>query len=238
MNKIIFSLLGLILFFSTIGQETKKINYQINFGASVSIPYKSQIEIEWNSDDGPITYFKPDIGYFAELMLSYNFNKRMLLNTGASFITSNLQEHSFIGIVERNGIRQTNYLGIPLTFDYQVLKNKALRAGLGLYLNFLINAKEKGTRYLDTTGFYIYYPDPALESLEPVEEYNANVTERFNLIDFGLIAKVEYEFKLTEKFALLVFSKFNFGLAKIRELPNWYDEWRNYNFLFGVGLKI
>lgn len=238
MYKSTITLIGFILFFNVSAQEVQKFNYQLNFGTSVSIPFKSQVENIWSNDGKPFTYFKSDIGYFAELMISYNFNKRMLLNTGISYINGSLQSNISSGAFEQDATIHTNYLGIPVMFDYQILKNKPLRVGLGCYINFLVNAKEKGTRYTDTTGFYIYYPDPVLQSIEPEEEYNTNVTEHFNLLDFGLIAKVEYEFKLTEKIALLVFSRFNYGLIEIRERTNWVEKWKNYNFLFGVGLKI
>lgn len=237
MNKLIFTIIGLILFLSISGQEVQKFNYQINFGTNISIPYKKTIETFQEIEGHPIMNFKSDYDYFIELILTYNLNSRMTFNTGVSFINNKLQVNSTAGQIEQDGIIRTNYLGIPLEFNYQIFENIPLRIGLGAYLNLLLKSKEKGTMYIDTTGFSNYYPDPYLESMEIIQEYDNDITSYYNTLDFGLTSKVEYEFKAIKNTSIVVFSKFNYGLTNTRKGTN-SVVWKNYNLLFGLGIKI
>ncbi len=171
MYKSTITLIGFILFLNTSAQEVQKFNYQLNFGTSISFPYQKTYEFPV-TEGKFISSFKPGYNYFIEFMTSYNFNHRMLLNAGASFINNQIQENNISGPFEKDGIIRNSYLGIPIIFDYQVLKKTPLRAGLGVYINFLLYAKEKGTRYADTSGLSSYFPDPVLESYIDGKEYD------------------------------------------------------------------
>jgi hypothetical protein len=237
MNKLILTIIGLIILLSISGQEVQKLNYQINFGTNISIPYKKTIETHQEFEGHPIMNFKSGYDYFVEFILTYNLNPRMSLNSGVSFINNKLQVNSTAGQIEQDGIIRTNYLGIPLEFNYQIFENIPLRIGFGAYLNLLIKSKEKGTMYIDTTGFSNYYPDPYLESMEIIQEYDNDITGNYNNLDFGLTSKVEYEFKAIKNTSMVVFSKFNYGLTNTRKGSS-SIEWKNYNLLFGLGIKI
>lgn len=213
------------------------MNYQTSFGTSISIPYKKTIDILPEFDGHPIINYESGYDYFVELMLLYNLNERMTLNTGVSFINAKLQVKRVAGPTEQDGIIRTNYLGIPLEFNYQIFENIPLRIGFGAYFNLLLKSKEKGTMYIDTTGISNYYPDPLLESMENVQEYENDISDNYKPYDFGLSSKVEYEFKVIKNISMLVFSKFNYGVINSRKETS-PIVWKNYNLLFGLGFKI
>jgi len=237
MNKIILTLIGLIIFFSISGQEVQKLNYQLNFGTSISFPYNKTVETLTEFEEHPIVNYTSGYDYFAEFIFIYNLNKRMTLNTGVSFINSKLHVKSTVARIEKDGIERNNYLGIPVEFNYQIFEKIPLRIGLGAYLNLLLKSQEKGTMYIDTNGFSIYYPDPLLESMEIVQDYENDITDNYNPLDFGLSTKVEYEFKFANNVSIVLFSKFNYGLTNTRKESSTIV-WKNYILLFGLGVKI
>lgn len=234
MNKLFLTLIGIVILFRISGQEINRFNYQVNIGTNISIPYKETVDI-YNSS--AILEYKSDFSYFFDFILDYHLNNRMNINIGVSYLNTRIKRYGYYGPTEYDGTLASNFIGIPLEINYQILENIPIRIGFGPYLNFLLNSKEEGTMYIDTTGFPY---DPVLETFETIQKYEYDRMYQFNPLDFGVFAKIEYEYKLNEKASLVVFSKFNFGLVNsIKERSRYsYYEWRNYNLLLGIGIKI
>jgi hypothetical protein len=220
MIKLTLTIFGIIIIFSISGQEINKFNYQISSGTSISIPYKKTIKTHPDFEGYPIVRSKSDISYFIEFILVTRLNSQLTFNTGVSYINSNLKVNSASSHIEKDGIIRTSYLGVPLEINYQVSENIPIRIGLGVYLNLLVKSEEKGTEFLDTTGISQLIPDSVLATLNLIREYNNNMTEEYNFFDFGLTAKVEYEFNLAENISMVLFSKFNYGLDKYAKNKN------------------
>ena len=65
-------ILGLISLGEIKSQDSKRINYQFDFGTTLTIPYKNTIEIWPEIINHPQTDYSSNFGYFLEILISYN----------------------------------------------------------------------------------------------------------------------------------------------------------------------
>jgi hypothetical protein len=238
--KHIFAVLGILIVTNTFGQDFKKFDYQFDIGTTLTIPYRKTIEIWPEADRHPVTNYSSDFGYFLECMISYNFNRKVAINSGLNFNYSSLGINDKVGFYESKGNLTSSYLHLPILVKYHVYDKISISTGP--YLGLLISAKEKGTKYIDTTGFAPWTPDPALETIELTQKYDNKIKNDYTTFDFGWSAQVDYEFGLGEKFVGVIFSRFNYGLMNVMtndlENNNTATKWKNYNVMIGLGIKL
>lgn len=238
--KSIFTVLGILIMTNIFGQDFKKFDYQFDIGTTLTIPYKKTIEIWPEVDRHPVTNYYSDFGYFLEGMISYNFNQKVAIQPGLNYNYSSLGINDRFGYYEAKGNLTSSYLHLPILVKYHVYDKISIAAGP--YLGLLISAKEEGTTYLDTIGLTPWPPDPAFETIELTHEYDNKITNDYTSFDFGLSAQVDYEFGLGEKLAGVIFSRFNYGLKDVMtndlETNNSATEWKNYNFMIGLGIRL
>lgn len=239
--KHIFIVLGILIVTNIFGQDFKKFDYQFDIGTTLTIPYKKTIEIWPEVDRHPQTNYSSDFGYFLECMISYNFNKKVAINSGLNYNYSSLGINDKLGFYESKGNLTSSYLHLPILFKYHVYDKITISAGP--YLGLLISANESGTTYIDTTGFVAFgIHDPILDAIEPIQKYDKNIKNDYTAFDFGLSGQVDYELALGEKLIGVIFSRFNYGLKNVmtNDLANnnTATEWRNYNFMIGIGIKL
>lgn len=235
--KIISFLLGIFLFNLGYGQESKRITYQFDIGTTISIPYKSRIEIWPEYVDHPITDYKPNFGYFGEILVGYNLNNRFSLFTGVNFLQSILKIDDKEGFLEIKGNIKSTYLNFPILAKFQFSKNLPLKIGIGTYFSTLLISKEKGTANLDESK--LHFPQTSGDPSIPTGEYtqDLDIKDRYKSYDFGMSSQLDYDLRLSDKILGVFFTRFNYGLIDVLKNQNNY-KWKNYSLLIGFGIKI
>ena len=148
-------ILGLLIFDNSFGQDFKKIDYQFDFGTTLTIPYKKSIEI-WPEFDGhPKTDYSSAFGYYFELMISYHFNSKIAINSGFNYNYNTLKINDKIGLTENKGSLTSSYLNLPILVKYRLSNNIPISISAGPYLGLMISANEKGTSYLTQPALFL-----------------------------------------------------------------------------------
>ena len=226
MRSICF-ILGILALNPIFGQVMKKVTYHFEVGTSLTIPYKSKIEIFPDIVDHPIYNYKPNLGYFAGALIEYNFNNKFFLMSGIDYIHSRLRIDSKTGIIEIKGNINSTYFNIPLIIQFKFFEKIPLKIGIGSYFSTLLEAKEKGTLYIKDSP--ISYSDE--------QPCDYDIKNRYNSSDFGIMCQFDYDFRFTNKINTVFFSKLNYGLVDVLKNQDNY-KWKNYNLLIGLGIKI
>ncbi|MBS2101027.1 porin family protein [Carboxylicivirga linearis] len=235
---LILQILGLISLGKTYSQDCKKINYQFDFGTTLSIPYENTIEYSTNFDFHPQTNYNSEIGYFLEFLVSCNLNNKYGISTGVNYSYSSLGIIDKIGRFENKGSLSASYVNIPVLFNYRITDKIPISISAGPYIGFIIDAVEKGTSYIDTTGIITMEP----EIFETKYNYDTNIKEDYTSIDYGLLLQLDYEVNLTKGLNGVILTRFNYGLKNVltNDLSNKSSahEWKNYSIQIGLGLKL
>lgn len=243
---LIISVIILISHYENYGQEGKRLNFQVDFGTSITLPYKTSVEYQTLL---PIsgsykTNYETDFGYFAEILSIYKVKEKISLTTGLNYNYISYKINDGIGIMTSEGNLKNSYLNIPLFLNYRISEKIPVSISTGTYLGILLYAQEKGTMYLDTTNIIVVDPNDPL--LKPEQQYNNEIKDDYFSVDYGILFQLEYEFSFSEKISGVFLSRFNYGLKNI--LSSGMDkqqtehsaayEWKNYNILVGIGIKM
>ncbi|GAO29124.1 porin family protein [Geofilum rubicundum] len=241
-------LIPFILFLSLLStgeilaQDLKKVNYQIDFGTTLSMPYKKTIEVWPELENHPETNFSADWGYFFEMILSVPINSRNSILTGLNYSYFSTKINDRNGSFEHRGTISNSYITLPLMFKYRFSEEIPVSIASGPYLSFLVGAKEKGYTHFDSSKLDTDTPDPIFEPLEPTQEYNRDVKENYASTDYGLAIQLDYEISVREKYNILLLTRFNYGLKDVitsnLDTQNTASYWKNYSFMFGAGFKF
>ncbi|MCK9207958.1 MAG: PorT family protein [Salinivirgaceae bacterium] len=222
---------------SLFGQDFKKVDYQFDFGTSMTIPYKKSIE-RFPNIDNPKTDYSSSFGYFFEFIGTYNLNSTFSIYSGINYQATRLGINDMVGAITNTGYIATSYLNIPIFFKYHVLSSLSISAGS--YIGVLISAKEKGTTYIDLS--VLDPSDPILETIDPTQDYNNNISRDYKKYDFGLSSQLDYEIGLSDKLSGIIFTRLNYGLINVItndiSTYNSAKDWKNINLLLGIGIKI
>jgi hypothetical protein len=234
-------ILGLISLGEIYSQDFKKINYQLDFGTTLTIPYKNKIEI-WPEFEGHSqTDYSTNFGYFLEALISYNLNSKYSISTGLNYNLTSLKINDKIGLIENKGNLTNSFLTLPVLIKYRLSDKIPITISAGPYLGLLISANEKGTSYFDTAGLVFAEPDPMIE-IEPTRKYDTDIKKDYTSIDYGFSIQLDYEINLNREFKGVILTRFNYGLKNVltNDLINNSSakEWKNYNLMIGFGLKL
>jgi hypothetical protein len=240
--KLLFTILAVLATISAFGQNFKKIEYQFDLGSTITIPFKKTIEL-WPEFKGhPKTDYNFDLGYFLEFLISYNFNQKVAIISGLNFNYNNLKIDDNVGFVESKGDLTISYLHLPVLVNYQLFNHIPLTLSTGPYLGLLLAANEKGTSYIDTTGFVYLETNPEFQPVNSIQNYSREVKNNYTSFDFGLTLQGNYKIKLNQRLEGMVFARLNYGLKDVItnkvESYNTASYWRNYNLLIGLGIKL
>jgi hypothetical protein len=240
MKCTILIILGLFILSHIKGQNSNKIEYQFNVGTTVSIPYTRTFETFSEIANNPTTKYDSDFGYFLEMMVSIPIVHKYSLNTGVNYNYNSLKTNFTGGPFEEDGTMSKAYLSLPVLLKYHLSSNFPLSISAGPIFGILMHAEEKGTQFIDLnqlTPSPYESADPLIMAMEPIQKYKRDVTEYYATFDFGLGLQLDYDIKLSDKITAVIVSRFNYGLQNIVEEKNSEFEWRNYSFMFGLGLK-
>ena len=88
--------------------------------------------------------------------------------------------------------------------------------------------------------------DPNDPALQPEQKYENYIVKDYYLIDYGVLLQLDYEFRLNENISGVIISKFNYGLKNVissginkrKTMHSAAYEWRNYNIMIGIGVRI
>ncbi len=228
------------------GQENKKFSYQFDIGTTLTIPYKSTVEFQTllPINGSNKTSYKTDFGYFIEILSDYNINEKVSITSGLNYNYISYKINDGEGIITSEGKLNNSYLSIPLLFNYQLSEKIPISISAGTYFGLLLFAQEKGTSYLDTSKIIVVDPNDPL--LQPEQDYENNITEDYYSVDYGALLQLEYEFNLNKKISGVLLSRFSYGLKNVlssdlsnrKTMHSATTEWKNYNILIGIGVKI
>ena len=243
MKQILFILIsGLISFGDIYAQDLNQINYQLDFGTTLTIPYKNTIEIWPEINDHPQTNYNYDFGYFIEFFISNNLSAKYEISTGFNYTYNSLNIEENIGVVENKGILTSSYLKIPVLFKYRLSDKLPISLSAGPYFSLLVNANEIGTTYIDTSELIYEEPDPVIESINSVQKYDNDIKKNYTSIDYGFSIQFDYEIPISKKLNGVILSRFNYGLKDIiineLENKNLANDWKNCYINIGFGLKL
>ncbi|MCG8582658.1 MAG: PorT family protein [Bacteroidales bacterium] len=229
----------LILSADISSQESSKLNYQLNAGTSISIPYKKSISTFTHIENHPRMNYSSAFGYFIEAMVSYDLNETFLVMTGINYNHNTLDFKEKAGAFEINSNISSSYIDIPIMFG---LKLGDMSLSAGPYLGFVISAKEKGTSFIDTTGLITMDPDDSsFDEIETTQHYDRDNKRHYKPIVWGLAAQIDYEFKLTYKLKGVLLTRLNYELTSVikkDQSMNLPDNWKDSSVMVGFGVKL
>jgi hypothetical protein len=233
--------LGLLINANIFSQEVSKIDYQLNFGTIITIPYKKNVDKLVEYVGHPKTEYNSGFGFFSECSINYRLNKNFFLNPGINYNLSILNYKSKIGISVNKGDLTSSYIGIPILVKYKISDNVPVFLIAGPYFGFLINAKAKGTEYADTSLLIMTKPDSATAIIRKPWNYNQSIKEDYKTFDIGVSIQIDYNLKVSEKFNGVIFTRFNYGVKNImkNDFVNMSagGDWKNYSLMIGLGLN-
>jgi hypothetical protein len=230
-------LFGIVLFYSvySYGQDTTKFHYQLNAGATMSVPNSEPII--YNS--GNYIKYYSSAGFFVEINFIYNIKNRCSLRTGINYDYNTLQKYAMTDIERLKGKILSQQINLPIAFTYRVLASMPLYIVGGGYIGTEFSKKEKGTKYLE---FSMIYPtDPN----DPLFNYFQNWKDHYNdayhngfTLTYGLTARIEYIAKINKKMGLVVFSGISYGWSNSKAYHFKTRPDLSLNTKFGLGFKI
>jgi hypothetical protein len=244
--KLIVTIIGLFAFTNLFSQNFKRIEYQIGFGPTLTIPYKRSVDTYPEAfESGPQTVYTPNFGYFFEYMMSYNISSRIAFYTGLNYNLNQYNKDDKFELIfmERKGTLTSSNFYIPAFIRCRLSENIPFLLSAGPYFNFLIHAREKGTLFIDSVQT-IYFGGlyNLIKSMDPIQKYENNTTEEYRYFDYGLSSQLDYEFKLNKNIDAVIYSRFNYGIKR-KTASNFFSQsistnWRNYTLMIGFGLKL
>jgi hypothetical protein len=226
MKYLIFGI-ALLISISSYGQDIKRLNYQLDIGPTVTIPYNHITNINLVT-----TKYNCGVGFFTEMNCCYNINNQYSLACGVNYSFCNLKTDYTIGAerLKLNVLSQS--ITVPLEFKLRVFTSKPFFIRVGGYFGTVLSTKEKGTQYIDTTKFQPIQNPPLPTTIIVSETLNNGF-----ILTYGLSARVEYIIKVNDNIGLVVFSKFSYGWSYWHQYQH-KDKDLNYNLLFGIGINI
>jgi len=142
-------LIALVLFLSLISsremlaQDQKKMAGQINFGTTLTVPYKKTISVWSELENHPETNFSADWGYFFEFVWSVPINSCNSILTGLNYSYFSTKVNDRNCPFEHRGIISNSYITLPLLFKHRLSEKIPVSIASGPYFSFLVDAKEK-----------------------------------------------------------------------------------------------
>lgn len=233
--------LMLLIFGYVDGQNLQRFSLRFDLGLNSTIPYESQVELFRDFPDPPTTNYKSNIGYNADLCISFHFSDKLSIESGASYVFTRLKKDLDIALTKEQGIISCEYVYIPLNLRYSFSQSIPVTFTIGPYIGFPLSIIDKGTSIIDTSGFYIPggnpQDDPVIASIDPVSSYEWNLKSVFKKFDTGLSLELQYPVIKANRFSVFVFSRFKYGLINVYldENPN---KWKIYIFSTGIGAEI
>lgn len=242
MRKILMVLIfGLVTLGEISAQDSKRINYQLDFGTTLTVPYKKSIVVMPELDAYPQTY-SSGFGCFLEALVSYNLNSKYSINTGLNYNFTTVDMHDINGLFEDKGNLTNSSLTIPVLMKCRLSEKIPISISAGPYLSILISAKEKGTTYIDTAGLELLEPDPAFDAMEPTRKFDTDIKKDYTAFDYGVSLQLDYEIILSQELKGVILTRMNYGLKDVltNDLENRSiaEDWKNFNLMIGFGLKF
>jgi len=237
MKKITTVLISICISSILFSQQSGSFGYQLSGGVTIAFPEHSFTEYYPQFEGHPVSYYDLGADYFIEATAIYHLSERIDIYGSIGYLNTKLNVIDSLGSLSFNGFYRTSQLSIPVMVMFRPLNKIPLQIGAGAYVSFLLVQKQKGTQYIDTTGFSenIRDPnDPLLVDLQKEVDYE--ISDHMNPVEFGLNAKMSYAIKINDKFSLVPFSKFNFGITEMSDFE--IRTWKLRNLLIGIGLQI
>jgi hypothetical protein len=232
---IAFALLGIVLTLNSSAQDYKKLSFQIDMGATVSIPNQSKVIQPTNQIE---TSYLPCSGYFGELLGSFRFTEKASIQSGINYNFSRQRITDKIDIQENKGRIKKSYLQVPILLKYRISNKQPFNIGIGFYIGFLLQAEKEGGLTASSTIYNnIIIPTYA-------RTIDMNIKSSYHEYDYGISFQTDYELSLKNQHALTFLLRCNYGLTDITSEKSQPEVGykavytRNISLYFGVGYRI
>lgn len=235
----------LIAFFIKSYSQEKKINFQLSFGPTLSIPKTSKLT--GSSLDGfPEIKSSINIGAFVLPNINYYLNEKTSLDFGLGFYLDRFSIENKIGPTIAKGNRNISQLQIPVNINFHFGKDNSYQFGLGGFASLLITAKEKLETTIDFSQLNpVDANDPNLNANSVVN--NNNIKDNYNSVSFGAFIQLKKNISFstnTKGFLLLKINQY-FNSIKNNEYDsalNNYFEFKNEKepttINLGIGIEL
>ncbi len=195
----------LILSSSILAQD-KKVNFEFSIGPTISLPKTQENSANFNTS----TDTKTNIGFFGQAGIRLFLNEKTSMNTGIGYYLDRFSvEFSNPDSPVKNWRRNIHQFQIPIGFDYHFGINKSFSVGLGGFVNFTLSANEKGE---------IDFPSNEDRNFLTNADFDNEIKDRYNTINFGAFLILRKEFQLTQNLDGFVLLKVNQYINSIQSI--------------------
>ncbi len=254
-NRSTITFIGIIFLFfcsvSTKAQDDKILNHKLSLGIkqgiSISNTYggpnldDSQIKKSERTGitSGAIGIYSFSDIFSLKIELNYEqkgFRTEMWIDSITFFSDSGgayTCKNSYFGWDATN---KYDYLTMPILANIHFGKKFKVFFEAGTYYGFLLSARYNGyhDHYIDPEDA-VHSDDPTITSGHDKTEYNTNTREGMTKFDLGLTLGTGIQVLIKNKFNLLVYTRYNYGLTKIYKKSS-VDVITNRTIDSGLGL--
>jgi hypothetical protein len=216
-QKIAFSLL--ISFFIRTYSQEKKINFQLSFGTTLSIPKTSKLT-DSNLEGSPAIKSISNIGAFILPSFNYSLTKKMSLDFGLGYYLDRFSVENTVGPSMNKGIRNNSQIQTPININFHLGNSNSYLLGIGGFANFMLSAKENGKTTIDYSMLNKYNPSDVSFQTTSSENYSTNIKKNFNSLGLGAFIQLKKNFILSSHSQGFLFIKINQYLNSIKTKPN------------------
>ncbi len=173
----------MIGFLTEIYSQNKKLEFQLSFGTTLSVPKKSKLT-NTNLEGSPEIKSSMNIGAYILPTLNYTLSEKTSLDLGLGFYLDRFSIKDVIGLSKSTGNRNISQIQTPINFNYHFGKRKSYQLGIGGFVNFILSAKEKGNNVIEFSEFLNDSSDTVFNNNSTVN-YNNDIKDNYNSTSFG-----------------------------------------------------
>jgi hypothetical protein len=204
----------LFFYLNSVSQE-KKINFDISFGTSLSIPKTSNLSNS-NGEGSPTLKSSTAIGFYVLPNLNYLLNEKKSIDFGIGFSMDCYAVENSIGPITDKGKRTIHQIQVPISYNYKFGKNNSYQVGMGGFANTILLANEKGVSESMSIPGGGLNDDPTFDEII-YTNYKYDLKDYYNRISFGTFVQLKKLISLSENKNGFISIKFNQHLNLIKD---------------------
>jgi len=200
-------LLLLALFSISISAQEKKINFQLTFGPTLSVPKTSKLS-DSNISGLPEIKSSINIGAFILPSINYSFNEKTSLELGFGYYLDRFSIENKIGPTINKGNRNIHQLQVPITINFRFANDHSYQFGIGGFTSFLLSAKEIGQTKIDYSKLNPNDPNDPIYVDNNVN-YNYDIKYNYNSVNFGAFIQLKKDISFSTNTQGFILIKIN-----------------------------
>ncbi len=243
MKKRILLIIFLVFLSKTYSQNSK-ITFQLSAGTTLSLPKTSNLIEDTHIDGAPIIKSSINIGGYILPSINYMLNNKSSLDFGIGFYLDRFSIEEKIGFTTKDGTRNISQIQTPFNYNFHFGKEKAYKFGVGGFVNFILNANEKGIGTINTSLGNIVSPDDYITTNQTIN-YNESISHIFNTVSFGAFIQLKKTISFSSNKKGFILLKINQHINTVKSIkPSNYDAFNSKNennpttINLGVGINL